>query len=269
MKRTALLFGAVALIILAGLFLLASCGEETDKGQDPGTAEPEDTAGKDTEAPGTEDTGAETEPAPEREVSLPAAEEINKGDILTFGVYEQDNDLSNGPEPVEWQVLENKDGIVYVISRYVLDAKRFYNVCKAVQWDESIVREWLNGEFYDTAFNDAEKSLIQLTSVTDPSFPGFRSTEDRIFLLSFLEIVKYFPLSPSRVCAPTPYAYYYGSSSYAGNAEATGWWLRTPGASDGYCSGVSDEGDCTNLSHVVTDLRGVRPVMKLDLTADK
>ena len=266
MKRTALLFGALALIILAGLFILASCGEETENGQDPGTAGPGENTGNDTEAPATKDTEAVTEPAPEREISLPSADEIQKGDILTLGVYEQDNDLSNGPEPVEWVVLENKDGIVYVISRYVLDAKKYYDVCRKVQWDKSIVREWLNGDFYDAAFNDGEKSLIQLTSVTDPSSPGFRNTEDRIFLLSFLEIVKYFPLGPSRVCAPTPYAFYNGSSSYAGNSEKTSWWLRTPGASDGYCSGVSDEGDCTNLSHVVTDLRGVRPAMKLDLT---
>ena len=269
MKRIALLFGAAALIILAGLFLLASCGEETEKGQDPGTAGPEDTSENDTGAPATEDTDTETEPAPEREISLPAAEEIKKGDILTFGVYEQDNDLKNGPEPVEWIVLENKDGIVYVVSRYVLDAKRYSAVCKEAQWDESIVREWLNGEFYDAAFNDAEKSLIQMTSVTDPSSPSFRNTEDRIFLMSFLEVVKFFPLGPSRVCVPTPYAYYNGSSSYAGDAEATSWWLRTPGASTGYSAGVSDEGDCTNLSHVVTDLRGVRPAMKLDLTGDK
>ena len=28
------------------------------------------------------------------------------GDVITFGTYEQDNNLENGAEPIEWQVLE-------------------------------------------------------------------------------------------------------------------------------------------------------------------
>ena len=38
------------------------------------------------------------------------AEEVNlkysAGDIITFGSYEQDNDTSNGAEPIEWRVLD-------------------------------------------------------------------------------------------------------------------------------------------------------------------
>ena len=32
------------------------------------------------------------------------------GDILTFGRYEQDDNEENGPEEIEWIVLDAKDG---------------------------------------------------------------------------------------------------------------------------------------------------------------
>ena len=45
------------------------------------------------------------------------------GDYVTFGMYEQDNDKSNGAEAIEWQVLDKKDGKVLLLSKYALDAK--------------------------------------------------------------------------------------------------------------------------------------------------
>ena len=47
--------------------------------------------------------------------------ELNIGDIVTFGTYEQDNDSSNGQESIEWQVVDISDGKALLVSRYVLD----------------------------------------------------------------------------------------------------------------------------------------------------
>ena len=55
-----------------------------------------------------------------------AAATIAVGDIITFGHCEQDNDTTNGKEPIEWRVLDkNDEGQLLVISEKVLDAKPY------------------------------------------------------------------------------------------------------------------------------------------------
>ena len=48
---------------------------------------------------------------------------MTMSDYITFGTYEQDNDTSNGAEPIEWEVPDVKGGKALVISKYILDAK--------------------------------------------------------------------------------------------------------------------------------------------------
>ena len=43
------------------------------------------------------------------------------GDIVTFGKYEQDNNIDNGKEPIEWFVLTVENGKALVMSKKVLD----------------------------------------------------------------------------------------------------------------------------------------------------
>ena len=50
---------------------------------------------------------------------------IDVGDTVYFGRYEQDNDLSNGPEEIPWTVLDWSQDRALVISKYVLDCKTF------------------------------------------------------------------------------------------------------------------------------------------------
>ena len=42
---------------------------------------------------------------------------------VTFGTYEQDGNASNGAEPIEWYVLDEKDGKKLLVSKYILDAQ--------------------------------------------------------------------------------------------------------------------------------------------------
>ena len=44
--------------------------------------------------------------------------DVQVGDIIEFGSYEQDNDSSNGSEPIKWRVLEVSDGSALVVSEY-------------------------------------------------------------------------------------------------------------------------------------------------------
>ena len=52
------------------------------------------------------------------------------GSTVTFGSYEQDNDTSNGKEPLEWIVLSYQDGKSLLISKYGLDCQP-YNTVRA------------------------------------------------------------------------------------------------------------------------------------------
>ena len=53
-------------------------------------------------------------------VSAATAEGVAAGDTILFGTYEQDNDPDNGPEPIEWIVLEVDEANhrLWVVSRY-------------------------------------------------------------------------------------------------------------------------------------------------------
>lgn len=128
------------------------------------------------------------------------------GDLITIGRYEQDNDLDNGPEAIQWRVLDKKDGKLLVISDKALDyisySYEWDQVEKSV-WAASCSRGWLNNYFMQTAFTPAEQARISLSDIhTDPS-PGFDNdpgpdTQDYVFLLSAQETEQYFPTAESR-----------------------------------------------------------------------
>ncbi len=93
-------------------------------------------------------------------------------------------------EPIRWQVLDPSTG--FVVSCDILDAQPFNNTLYWVDkngdgsdyddedyeyfgdksgtsyannWKNSSIREWLNNDFYNTAFSNSEKLAIQYTNV--------------------------------------------------------------------------------------------------------
>lgn len=51
---------------------------------------------------------------------------LEAGTVVTYGRYEQDNDDTNGAEPIEWIVLATEDKNVLLISRYGLDTQEYH-----------------------------------------------------------------------------------------------------------------------------------------------
>lgn len=123
---------------------------------------------------------------------------INDEGYFVFGRYELDNDESNGPEPIEWVILDENENGTLLISRYVLDAAPYNdNYEEEVTWETCSLREWLNNDFYDTAFDDEMKLHINtVTLVNDDNqmygTSGGNDTSDKIFILSVSEILKYY-----------------------------------------------------------------------------
>ena len=189
------------------------------------------------------------------------------GNIVTFGQYEQDNDLTNGPEPIEWIVLDYDapNDRSMLISKYGLDTIMYdaWSTKRDVVWEDCIARKWLNQFFLYSAFNEEERKAIPLTEVDNSDslkanlnnkMTEVNNTQDRVFLLSRSEAELYFgadrgwgqtdykeyePYVRARV-APTPYAIAQGAfvsdQFYTVEGIPAGkWLLRTYG---GDCEGV-------------------------------
>ena len=195
---------------------------------------------------------------------------VNPGDTVYLGMYEQDGDMRNGTEPIEWMVLAKNDSKVLLISKYILEYLP-YNIewNEEMVWADSSIREWLNKNFYNNAFSKEEKNMIKKTKVKNPDnwmgTDGGPDTKDRIFLLSKSEAQneKYFPDDESRIAFPTEYV-----KSFYGNQYEEGWYwyLRGQGGYAYEGDVVSPYGWIGSIGECfITGLDGIRPCMYVDI----
>ena len=104
-------------------------------------------------------------PRPSNEPSEVKTEELLKvGDEIIFGEWEQDNNTSNGTEPIEWMILDIQGDRALVISHYGLVQCRYAFHSNGQTWVNSSIRDTLNHDFYDSAFTAGEKEAILYTS---------------------------------------------------------------------------------------------------------
>ena len=115
-------------------------------------------------------------------------------------------------EPIEWRILEQKDGTALLMANIILDSQQYYmdsatnrsidsNTVYPNNYKESDIRAWLNGTFCNTAFNADTKKIIETTTVDNsaasmPSHPQYDSgkhasanTADKVFLLSWQDML--------------------------------------------------------------------------------
>ena len=132
----------------------------------------------------------------EKESSFP---DYKKGDVITFGKYEQDKDTSNGAEPIEWEVLDSDADEILVISKYILDVIPYDTEKNDTTWETCTLRNWLNNEFYNTAFSSSEQDKIKISELNNADnhfkIKGANDTKDRIFLLNIDEIFNLFEIN--------------------------------------------------------------------------
>ncbi len=194
---------------------------------------------------------------------------VSVGSTIMFGIYDQDNNTSNGKEEIEWIVLAVEGNKALIISQYALDSKPFNKTIytTSTTWENCTLRTWLNGTFYDAAFGDDHhnmivSSMVKADSITSLGFAG-NNTTDKVFLLSRTEVNKYFSSVSSRQCKATRLCYSQGA--YRSDIGACHWWLRTR-CGGGYYAIVLASGDFkadgTNVNN--NDIC-VRPAMWIDL----
>ena len=205
---------------------------------------------------------------------------VSVGQTIKFGMYEQDNNKSNGKEEIEWQVLAVEGNKALIISEKALDCQQYNTSYTSVTWGTCSLRKWLNRAFINSAFGPSGTEYqkhIQTTTVSADKNPNYstsagNATTDKIFLLSITEANKYFTTDEERKCVPTAYAKAngaYTSSSYTKDGESTcWWWLRSPGNNQNNAARVSSGGSvyCYGYS-VYSGLGCVRPALWISLDA--
>lgn len=195
----------------------------------------------------------------------------NVGDIIVFGAYEQDNNISNGKEDIEWLVLAKEDNKILVISDKALDCKPYNQSRDYVTWETCSLRNWLNNDFINAAFTAEERAMIPTVTVSADKNPVYstdpgNATKDKVFLLSIVEAEKYFTSDEARKCVPTEYAISNGAStsdSYTKGGKATClWWLRSPGFDQFIAAYVNYFGPVLRYGRSVGNVsNSVRPAM--------
>ena len=209
-----------------------------------------------------------------------AMNNVNVGDHIFFGLYEQDNEEFNGKEFIEWQVLAKEGNYILVLSEYGLDCQP-YNVAHVdVTWETCSLRTWLNNTFVNTAFTPVEQEMLFSTTVKayeNPTFdtsPG-NDTVDKVFLLSIQEAENYLGLIESTASnvnqtGDHPYETTLFAKAHGAQWDNDGeivncsWWLRSPGYQASYAATVSYDGKITGGGGKVNSTSVVRPALWID-----
>ena len=190
-------------------------------------------------------------------------------------------------EPISWTVINdnNSSGVLFLLSDLIIDAQQYHSDAKAKKvngetvyannYAESKIRAWLNDNFYNTAFDTKEKSIIRNTAInnsakssgnSDNSF-ACADTTDKIFLLSYEEanrvdvsIRKKSVTDYTRMLGATAVLSAVSSSPQYGRGT---WWLRSSFSEKTRARAIGYEGTPTLNKQVnITDL-GVVPALKI------
>lgn len=144
----------------------------------------------------------------------------NIGNTVLFGKFEQDNNVQNGKENIEWIIIDESDGKVLLLSKNCLYARTSKN--NKSGWKASALREWLNNSFYKKTFDNYEKNSIINTS----SICYAKELHDRVFILSSEELEKYAHIYHVQETIPTQYVLNNFKDNLNFAAENCETWLR-------------------------------------------
>ena len=202
-------------------------------------------------------------------------------------------------EPLKWCVLDTTTGLV--LSESIIDSQAYNNYLlwndldndKTGSWDKdehfgdsaqthyasdyanSSLRQWLNNDFYNTAFGSTEKSNIATTTLNNDGIFTLTgntynqkldsaSTSDKIFLLSYTEAKTLFTDDDSRLAYGTDYAKCQGLYTYGNNGTCnTSWRFRSPGDSSYNACGIYPDGVVGGNFDVTDTYKGIRVALKM------
>lgn len=191
--------------------------------------------------------------------------------VITLGAWQQDEDLTTS-DPIEWLVLENDGKKALLLTKSILMIDHFnyvYGNASGKVWSKSTLRSFLNKNFLQQAFSKEEQKAILSASVSNSVNPetGVKggSSKDKLFLLSWEEVKKYFPTQESRIAYTTWFCDQTSGSPKEEAVHAQSWWLRTPGINIATALSIEADGS-TNVKNGLQQVfkNGVRIAMCVD-----
>ena len=193
-------------------------------------------------------------------------------------------------EPLKWQVLDPKTGLV--LSKSIIDSQAYSNTIYdstekgkgytndaagenyANDYATSSIRKWLNEDFYNTAFTSAQKQNILPTTLDNKAYSTSWSeydsvpTTDNIFLLSYSEaqnasygFTDNTSSTETREAVGTDYAKAQGLCVFSNGCSF--WRLRSADNYYSHVRGVRDDGDLNLGCGVNGTYFGIRPALRL------
>lgn len=182
------------------------------------------------------------------------------GESVFFGEYEQDGEKKNGKEPIEWIVVKKENDKILVVSKYILDFKKFNEEKKSISWSDSSIRKWLNNDFYNSTFSNAEKEkILKRECVTgknkEYATKGCKDTQDYVILLSQSQFDDY--MVGNEKAEMTDAAY----QKRKGLFRREYYWLRNNGDSKKKAIFVTTFGKQCYTGFAVDTSRGIRPAV--------
>ncbi|MBP5729930.1 MAG: hypothetical protein J6X19_01890, partial [Clostridia bacterium] len=211
--------------------------------------------------------------------------EVTENGETTVTKYAKEGNKFFLVQEIQWIILKDLGDSYLLVSRELLDAKPMLDSYGQGTWEESTLRDWLNGtdeyarggekfveswNFFDRAFNETERTaLISVTNTTadNDSFgtSGGNTTTDLVYTFSAEELDEMFG-DISKQAATTPYAAKRGVVAEY-KTRLGSWWLRSSGIST-YFQGVDRSGSLAEGGYVSNDKTvGVRPVITVAKSA--
>ena len=187
--------------------------------------------------------------------------------------------------PVQWKVLEYKNGNMFLASKYSIDAQPYQDTYEISggnyvipdtsenvnNWKNSSLRTFLNETFFNAAFSEAQQALIQNVTL-DNSTTGYagnsayqanqQNTQDRVYLLSYADVNNtgygYSAKGSSRVRSYTDYSTVQGlrtssESSTEDGEPASFYTLRSAGSTSYGICGVTKSGSVSYNTSAMSD----------------
>ncbi len=154
---------------------------------------------------------------------------VKTGDRLKLGSYEQDGKIENGPEPIQWIVLDVEDDKALLLSRYGLDSHT-YNDQKSTSnsWRNSSLRAWLAGSFCNDAFSPAEQHVFLAEAPL-----CLDVTQANQYLLSKNRVTNEVACTITTYAARSNPMRSIGGDPFYNPGDAGSWWLRQDTSSNG------------------------------------
>lgn len=190
--------------------------------------------------------------------------------------YESNNIYYFKYELIEWDILEDNNNNLTIISNLALDAQDFFPsfsrglldhdgvLAYANNYELSTIRKWLNEDFYNTAFSSKDKEMINKTLVKnnyeDNNYSS-NDTNDFIYLLSEDEVEKYYNSVEERQCDASDYAKCQGIGLISNQST---WQLRTPYTSNANYQLLLDYSGKIIHTEANSTYAGVRPVLNIN-----